>query len=64
MTHAANPASLLALTRQVFGRCPPASWLTIPVLDVDFGEQISPLARDGFNVALEKIRSLANSVCR
>ena len=64
MTHAANPASLLALTRQVFGRCPPASWLTIPVLDVDFGEQISPLARDGFNVALEKIRSLANSICR
>jgi hydrogenase maturation protease len=64
MTHATNPASLLALARQAFGRCPPASWLTIPIQDVDFGEELSPLARDGFNVALEKIRSLAKSICR
>ena len=64
MTHAANPASLLALTKQAFRRCPPASWLTIPVLDADFGEELSPLAREGFNIAPEKIRSLANSIYR
>lgn len=64
MTHASNPASLLALARRAFGRCPPASWLTIPILDVDFGEELSPLAREGLNVAVEKIRSLANSICR
>jgi hydrogenase maturation protease len=64
MTHAANPSSLLALASQAFGRCPTASWLTIPVLDVDFGEELSPLARDGLKIALAKIRSLANSICR
>ena len=64
MTHATNPSSLLALAKQAFGRCPTASWLTIPIQDVDFGEELSPLACDGFNVALEKIRSLANNVCR
>jgi hydrogenase maturation protease len=64
MTHAANPSALLALARQAFGRCPTASWLTIPVLDVDFGEELSPLARDGLNLALEKIRTLANNICR
>jgi len=64
MTHAANPSSLLELARQAFGRCPPASWLTIPIQDIDFGDDLSPLAREGFNVALEKIRSLANSICR
>jgi hydrogenase maturation protease len=63
MTHAANPSALLALARQAFGRCPTASWLTIPIQDVDYGEELSPLARDGFNIALEKIRSLANTIC-
>jgi len=63
MTHVTNPSALLALARQAFGGCPTASWLTIPVLDVDFGEELSPLARDGFTVALEKIRSLASSIC-
>ena len=62
MTHAANPGSLLALTRQAFGRCPAASWLTIPVQDVDFGEELSPLARQGLQMAVEKIRSLAERV--
>jgi hydrogenase maturation protease len=62
MTHATDPRSLLALAKQAFGRCPLASWLTIPVQDIDFGEELSPLARHGFNIALEKIRSLANSI--
>ena len=62
MAHATNPRSLLALAKQLFGRCPPASSLTIPVQDIDFGEELSPLARQGFNIALEKIRSLADTV--
>jgi len=61
MTHATNPRSLLALAKQAFGRCPPASWLTIPVQDVDFGEELSPLARQGLEIALEKIRLLAET---
>lgn len=64
MTHATDPRSLLALAKQAFGRCPRASWLTIPIQDVDFGEELSPLARQGLQAALEKIRSLANSIRR
>jgi hydrogenase maturation protease len=64
MTHATDPRSLLELAKQVYGRCPTASWLTIPIQDVDFGEELSPLARQGLRAALKKIRSLASTVCR
>jgi hydrogenase maturation protease len=64
MTHAIDPHSLLKLAKQAFGRCPIASWLTIPVEDVDFGEELSPLARQGLKIALEKIRALAEAICR
>jgi len=59
MAHAADPRTLLALAKQLFGRCPPAWWLTIPVENLGFGEELSPLARRGFEIALEKIRALA-----
>jgi hydrogenase maturation protease len=61
MTHATNPRALLGLARRAFGRCPPATWLTIPVEDVDFGEELSPLARNGFVSALEQIRLLTSA---
>ena len=64
MTHATNPRALLALAKQAFGRCPPATWLTIPIQDVDFGEELSPLARQGLEIAMEKIRLLAQNICR
>jgi hypothetical protein len=38
--------------------------MTIAVRDVEFGEELSPLARDGIQIALEKIRSLAERICR
>jgi len=59
MAHAADPRSLLAFAQQLFGRCPPAWWLTIPVENLEFGEELSPLARHGYETALEKIRALA-----
>jgi len=61
MAHAADPRTLLALARQLFGRCPPAWWLTIPVENLEFGEELSPLARRGFRMALDKIRALSGS---
>ena len=61
MAHAADPRSLLALAKQLFGRCPPAWWLTIPVENLEFGEELSPLTRRGHDTALEKIRALAGS---
>jgi len=59
MAHAADPRSLLAFAQQLFGRCPPAWWLTIPVENLGFGEELSPLAQRGYETALEKIRALA-----
>jgi hydrogenase maturation protease len=61
MAHAADPRSLLAFARELFGCCPPAWWLTIPVENLDFGEELSPLARRGYEIAVEKIRALAGS---
>jgi len=61
MAHAADPRSLLAFARQLFGRCPPAWWLTVPVENLGFGEELSPLASRGFQTALDKIRTLAGS---
>ena len=59
MAHAADPRTMLALARDAFGHCPEAWWLTIPAVKLDFGEELSPVARHGFEVALEQIRSLA-----
>lgn len=61
MAHAADPRSLLAFAQQLFGRCPPAWWLTIPVENLGFGEELSPVARRGCEIALDKIRTLAGS---
>jgi hydrogenase maturation protease len=59
MAHAADPRTMLALARDVFGHCPEAWWLTIPAVKLGFGEELSPVARQGYEVALEQIRTLA-----
>jgi hydrogenase maturation protease len=58
MAHAAGPSTMLALARDVFGRSPEGWWLTIPVDDLGFGEELSTLAKAGFETALAKIRDL------
>jgi hydrogenase maturation protease len=58
MSHAAGPAALLALARDVFGRAPEAWWLTIPAVKFDFGGDFSPQTQQGIARALEKIESL------
>jgi hydrogenase maturation protease len=59
MAHAASPATLLALARDVFGQAPAAWWLTIPAGELGIGEELSPLARHGFEVAVEKVKGCA-----
>jgi len=61
MAHAASPATLLALARDVFGHAPEAWWLTIPVTDLGIGEEFSPLARKGFELAVEEVKKCAAS---
>ena len=62
MAHAANPATVLALARDVFGHVPEAWWLTIPVEDLGVGEELSALAQRGLDVAVLEIRKWAGSL--
>lgn len=59
MAHAADPRTMLALARDVFGHCPEAWWLTVPAVKLGFGEDLSPIARHGFETALKQIQTLA-----
>jgi len=59
MAHAASPATMLALARDVFGHAPQAWWLTIPAEDLGIGEQLSPLAQRGLETAIEEIKKRA-----
>jgi hydrogenase maturation protease len=58
MAHAASPAILLALARDVFGHAPQAWWLTIPAEELGIGEELTPSAQRGFETALQEIKQL------
>jgi len=58
MAHAADPRTLLALARDVYGRAPEAWWLTIPALNLGFGTDYSPPAEAGFHTAVTAINKL------
>ena len=61
LAHAADPRTLLALARDVFGHAPAAWWLTIPVQNLAIGEELSAKARLGLARAVQEIRRLASS---
>jgi hydrogenase maturation protease len=63
MAHAADPRTLLALARDVFGHAPEAWWLTIPAAKLGFGTDFSPEAEAGFQKAIVEIRRLAGEIC-
>jgi len=58
MAHAADPRTMLALARDVFGRAPEAWWLTIPAIALGFGEELTPTAQRGLAEAVAKIQAL------
>ena len=58
MAHAADPRTMLALARDVFGHCPEAWWLTIPAGNTGFSEELSPEARRGLEKAVKEIQNL------
>jgi hydrogenase maturation protease len=57
--HAADPRTLLAMARDLFGHVPEAWCLSIPVENLDIGEELSAVAKRGLDVALKSIRDLA-----
>jgi len=58
LAHAADPRTMLALARDVFGHAPQAWWLTIPAEKLDFCEDLSPAAEAGMEKALQHIEAL------
>ena len=62
--HAADPRTLLAFARDVFGHAPQAWWLTIPAVNLEFGEHLSPTTEAGYHEALVQIKLLAEQFCR
>ena len=60
MAHAADPRTMLALARDVYGHAPTAWWLTIPAVKLAFGETLSPEAERGCKQAVDLVRNLAN----
>jgi hydrogenase maturation protease len=58
MAHAADPRTMLALSRDVFGHVPCAWWLTILVEKLDFCETLTPAAQRGCDEAVRKIQAL------
>jgi len=56
MAQAADPRTLLALSRDVYGHAPEAWRLTIPVMNLAFSESLSPLAEQGFAEAVTIIQ--------
>lgn len=63
MAHAADPRTMLALARDVFGRSPEAWWLTIPAIQLGFGTDYSPATEAGFHTAVAEIQRLAAGFC-
>jgi len=59
MAHAADPRTMLALARDVFGHAPEAWWLTIPAEYTGFTEELSLSVQRGLEEAVDKIRALA-----
>jgi hydrogenase maturation protease len=61
MAHAADPRTMLALARDVFGRAPEAWWLTIPVTNLGIGETLTEFAREGLTAAVREIQRLTGT---
>jgi hydrogenase maturation protease len=58
MGHSSNPSYLLALTQALYGRSPQAWWVTVPGVNFELDENLSPIAKRGIEIALEKINQL------
>jgi hydrogenase maturation protease len=64
MAHATSPSTLLAIARDVFGHTPEAWLLIVPTENLQIGEDLSPLAQQGMNDAVEEIQRLAKDQLR
>lgn len=61
MMHTASPQTLLHLAKSVFGHCPPAWTVAIPVAEMGIGEHLSALAERGAESSCQRIIELISS---
>lgn len=59
-THGSDPAALLALAKNLFGRAAPAWWITIAGSDFGWGEGLSPAAERLIPEAVDRIEALVS----
>jgi hydrogenase maturation protease len=57
-THAGDPSGLLALAREVYGTCPKAWLVTVPLYDLRHGEGLSRKTNLALQIALRRIGGL------
>jgi len=60
-THAAEPRTVLALARDVYGHVPPTWLLTIPAELFGFGTDLSPLTEHAVEVAVARLLEMARA---
>jgi hydrogenase maturation protease len=63
MAHAAEPATVLALARDVFGHAPQAWLLTLPVENMEIGEKLSATTERAVAMAKQKVHELCPNTC-
>jgi hydrogenase maturation protease len=63
MAHAAEPATVLALARDVFGHAPQAWLLTLPVENMEIGEKLSARTEQAVAMATQKVQELGPNTC-
>jgi len=60
LAHAADPRTLLALARDVFGHAPDGWWLTVPAQSLEIGEHLSAKTLRFANEAIAELRKIAD----
>jgi hydrogenase maturation protease len=60
--HTSDPAGLLRMAQVLFGRCPPAWWITVPAFELGFGEGLSAPAQAAMAAALQPFLELHQEV--
>jgi Ni,Fe-hydrogenase maturation factor len=58
--HSIKPTYLLALTKSLYGYSPPAWLITVPGVNFELGDCLSPIAEQGISIALTKIINIIN----
>ena len=60
-THISNPRSLLALSQILHGYCPPAWLISVPGVNFELSDRISPTAEKGIAIAIVTIMQILNT---